>query len=95
MTDNTNSIPVREQVFMYSGILIGVFTSYYLKDTTSDDGLFSWKIILSSVFISLMVLPQAFQRLNVPASSPFAIRFGLFVQSGFFWESIIDDLAKV
>jgi hypothetical protein len=90
-------MPLWQQLLLYLGIVIGVVFSSAVMQFKSGQPI-SLNISLTTIFISiivgLIIIPLAFERLNVKPDSPLIVRFGLFVQHGVFWQVILGLIGK-
>jgi hypothetical protein len=86
-------IPIWEQLLMYCGSVIGVLFSSVVSQRDPLGSQISY-VTLSSIVISLVValavIPLEFERLRIKSDTPLIVRFGLFVQSGVFWQVLLN-----
>lgn len=91
-------LSVQQQLSMYLGLLVGVIFSttvnQFKNGETANLNMDLATIIISAV-IALMLVPMVYKNLRVDSKAPFIVQFGLFVQSGVFWNVIVDSLGKV
>lgn len=96
--DAETSFSTVQQLFMYVGIFVGVILSNVVSQLQSGGVALtlpnSGKIFASAV-IALIITPIAYGKLSLDPSSPYIVKFGLFVQSGVFWHLVIDSIAKL
>jgi hypothetical protein len=82
---------------MYFGIVVGVVFSSAVSQFKSG-GSISFNINVATIVVSLVVafviLPTAFEKLGVNLEAPLLVRFGLFVQSGVFWNVLFAAIGK-
>ena len=86
-----------EQVFLFVGVLLGVLIGQVIdvKFTTLDlTKLLDWKTFLVSLVIAIVIIPQIYKQLQVDPTSPWIVRFFIFVQNGIFWRSIVGGISK-
>ena len=91
------AMPWWEQILMYLGIAIGVFFSSAVtqfKTSAPKSITFTVGTIAVSLVIAFVVVPVAFERLQLKSSSPFIVRFALFVQNGVFWNVLFAAAGK-
>ena len=88
--ENVNHIPLWEQILMYVGTFIGVFFSSMVMQFNSNKieifDLFNLTSLIFSAIVTLVIIPNVFEKLKVEANTPLLVRFGLFVQNGVFWQ---------
>jgi hypothetical protein len=92
ISDTPNVLSPLRQILMYLGIFIGVLFSSWV-DQFKHGGDVNIKftvgrIIISSI-IALVIVPIAYEKLNVSPRAPFIVQFGIFVQNGIFWQVLI------
>lgn len=91
-------LSVQRQLLMYLGLLVGVLFSMavnqFKKGEVANLNMDPATIIISAV-IALMLVPMVYKNLRIDSKAPFIVQFGLFVQSGVFWNVIVDSLGKV
>jgi hypothetical protein len=85
-----------QQFLMVIGVFVGVIFSDVIGQFQNGSqvtiGLTIGKIGVS-VLVALILTPVAFSRLD--PSSPYIVKFALFIQSGVFWRVIIETIAKI
>jgi len=90
-------IPLWEQMLMYFGILIGVLFSSaatQFKSNSPKPISFTMGTIAVSMVIAFVVVPAAFEKLQIKPDSPLIVRFGIFVQHGVFWNVLFTAAGK-
>jgi hypothetical protein len=89
-------MPWWEQCLMYLGVVIGVIASAFLRGTITLQNLGQrWLImIVLSLFIALISMPFIYEQIKAN-NAPGLMRFGLFVQNGFFWETLGHGFSKI
>jgi hypothetical protein len=86
-----------DQVFMYLGILLGVIFSASVQQAQKGGPLqvnVSKGMVATSAVIALLVMPYVFRQ-SIDPTSPFLVRFGLFVQNGVFWQVALGAASKL
>lgn len=90
-------IPLKEQIIMYVGVVIGVLFSPVVEQFKSGK-IISLNIgiyyVAIAAIVALVIIPVVFEKLNVKANSPFIVRLGLFVQNGVFWQVLIGSISS-
>jgi hypothetical protein len=87
-------MPWWEQLFMYLGIVIGIIASAYLRGTITGTRSFPNTILLS-FFVGIIVMPFIYDRIKAASTNaPGLVRFGLFVQNGFFWDALMEGAGR-
>jgi hypothetical protein len=79
-------LSIADQLLMYFGVLLGVYFSGVIRDQDFRPTLF-----LASV-VALIIIPAAFEKLNINPTAPLIVRFGLFVQNGVFWDVFLQAI---
>jgi hypothetical protein len=77
-----------EQLTLYLGIMLGVWSSAWLRETKISPP------IGITALISLIIMPTVYEKLRVDPNTPFLIRFSLFVQHGVFWDVLLGTISK-
>jgi len=91
-------MPLWEQLLLYVGTVIGVIFSSAATHFKSGEKMnlnLDLTTVVISCVVALVIIPQIYERLNVPPDTPLLIRFGLFVQHGVFWHVLFSSLGKV
>jgi hypothetical protein len=85
-------MPWWEQLFLYLGVVIGVIASAFLRGQNLGQ---RWLTTIGiSLFIALISMPFIYEQIKAN-NSPGLMRFGLFVQNGFFWETLGHGFSKI
>ena len=82
---------------MYFGTVVGVvFSSAVLGANAGKAVSLSFNIptVVLALVIAFVIIPVAFEKLNVKPDAPFVARFGLFVQHGVFWHVLCGAVGK-
>jgi hypothetical protein len=93
-----NPFSFLNQIVMYFGTFIGVFFSEYVKDFKAGNNVvlsITWLRILIVGVVAIIIIPPIYEKFKVHPTSPFIVRFGLFVQNGIFWQAIVNVIGKV
>ena len=77
-----------DQLLMYLGVLIGVYFSGMIRAQSSKS------TFVLAAFIALTIVPVVFEKLSINPKAPLLVRFGLFVQSGVFWDVMFQAIAS-
>jgi multidrug transporter EmrE-like cation transporter len=92
------SMSLWEQIAVYSGIVAGVLFSSAAMQMKSDAPIninISASSILVSLIIAFVILPAAYEKLNVNPASPLLVRIGLAIQHGVFWQVLFGSIGKM
>jgi hypothetical protein len=93
-----SSLSKSRQVVFYLGVVLGVILSPTVTTLLSGGKLaFTTPLaieIIISLVIGLLVMPQAYEKLKLEPKAPFVVQFGLFLQSGVFWQVALNLLGK-
>jgi hypothetical protein len=93
----SKALPVWEQCLMYAGVLIGVIFSSavqeFRKGSVGSLNISLATLVVGAV-IALVIIPGMFKQLQVDPTTPFIVRFGLFVQNGVFWHVVASSIGK-
>ncbi|MFZ1976665.1 MAG: hypothetical protein WAV76_01810 [Bacteroidota bacterium] len=92
------SMSLWEQISTYLGIVVGVLFSsaaMQMKSGTPLNLNISFTSILLSLVIAFVILPVAYEKLNVNPASPIMIRIGFAVQHGVFWQVLFGSIGKL
>lgn len=92
------SMSLWEQAVIYLGIVAGVLfssTAMQMKSDTPININISASSILVSLIIAFVILPAAYEKLDVNPASPLLIRIGLAVQHGVFWQVLFGSIGKM
>ncbi len=92
------SMSLWEQAVIYLGIVAGVLFSSAAMQMKSDTPIninISASSILVSLIIAFVILPAAYEKLDVNPASPLLIRIGLAVQHGVFWQVLFGSIGKM
>ncbi|MEM9218424.1 MAG: hypothetical protein AAGD25_29295 [Cyanobacteria bacterium P01_F01_bin.150] len=76
-----------DQLAMYIGLVIGVLLSAHLRGTRESTVVFACAV-------ALVIAPISYEKLKVAPESPFIAKFGLFVQSGVFWDILFEAIGS-
>lgn len=90
-------LSLKEQIFIYIGILIGVlFSTYVIQFNNKADVRISISIttVIISMVVALVLFPKVYEKLNINPDRPFLAHFGLSVQHGVFWNIVLGSMAK-
>ena len=79
-------LSIIEQGLMYGGVLLGVYFSGVIRGQD-----FRPTLLLAAI-LALLIVPFAFEKLNVNPNAPLLVRFGLFVQNGVFWDVMLQAI---
>ncbi len=79
-------LSIADQLLMYFGVLLGVYFSGVIRGQDFRPSLF-----LASI-VALVIIPAAFEKLNINPTAPLIVRFGLFVQNGVFWDVFLQAI---
>ena len=96
--NDEHSMSLWEQITTYLGIVVGVFFSSAAAQMKSGASLnmnISVPSILLSLVIAFVILPVAYEKLNVNPASPLLIRIGLAVQHGVFWQVLFGSIGNM
>ena len=77
-----------DQLLMYLGVLVGVYFSGMIRAQSSKS------TFVLAAFIALTIVPVVFEKLSINPKAPLLVRFGLFVQSGVFWDVMFQAIAS-
>ena len=77
-----------DQLSMYIGLVIGVLLSAHLRGTRETT------TVIFACAIALVIAPVAYEKLKVAPEAPFIAKFGLFVQSGVFWDILFEAIGS-
>lgn len=77
-----------DQLLMYLGVLVGVYFSGMIRAQSSKS------TFVLAAFIALTIVPVVFEKLSINPKAPLFVRFGLFVQSGVFWDVMFQAIAS-
>ena len=86
-----------DQISMYFGVLLGVVFSSAVQQFKPSGAVnlnVTLGTLLVAALVALVIIPVVFEKLSVRPDAPFIVRFGLFVQSGVFWQVMISSLSK-
>jgi len=86
-----------KQLLLYLGIVVGVFFSSAIMQFKAHSPIsftFSWPVLIVSMVIGCIIMPVAYDKLAIKPRAIFAVQFSLFVQTGVFWNVLIDAIAK-
>jgi len=83
---------------LYLGLFVGVLFSSMIHHYGGGKRL-SLRVnaatALTAAVITAMTIPLAYQNLQPSLDAPFIVQFGVFVQSGVFWHSILTSVPKL
>lgn len=88
----SNNMSPGHQLFMYLGVLFGIILSTTVNQFQAGvDFTFSMNLpeFLISGVVALMLIPSVYEKLRMNPGQPFMVQFGIFVQSGVFWNVMI------
>jgi len=94
---STSALTVAEQIFLYTGLVLGVLLSRAVTDfdPTKPAVLnFTLGTIVVALIVALVIVPYAYAQLRMNAVAPFIVRLALFVQHGVFWETLVRGANK-
>jgi hypothetical protein len=88
-----------DQIWMYVGTVVGVLLSFLLRKMDSGEtpelsAFLTWFHVVFSAGVGLVIIPYAYRRIDADPTTPFIVRFGLFVQNGAFWQVIMGLIGK-
>jgi hypothetical protein len=84
------SMPLPEQLGLWLFVAIGVFFSAWVVSKSPTGIEFSWVRVVFALFISFLVFAQVYDRLKASADAPFLVKASVAVQSGAFWNLLVD-----
>jgi hypothetical protein len=87
------SMSAWQQLLMYVGIVLGVYFSNRLRDSTDGSDVLSKDIIISGL-AALLIMPNVFERISFKPKTPFLVRFSFYFQAGVFADAILSSLEK-
>ena len=93
-----HSMSLWEQISTYFGIVAGVLFSSAAMQMNAGTPLsinISFTSISLSLVIAFVILPVAYEKLNVDPDSPILVRIGFAVQHGVFWQVLFGSIGKI
>jgi hypothetical protein len=100
LTDSAlrDKISAIRQVAMYFGIFLGVIFSFtvsqFREGMDFELSITAGKLLVSAI-IAILIIPTVYEKLNLNPKAPFIVQFGLFVQTGVFWNVTLDLISKI
>jgi hypothetical protein len=92
--EDSARMSVCQQIGIYSGVPVGVVLNVmidHLRQTKRVYPSVLWEILLCFI-IAFAIVPYVWEKLQINPAVPFIVKFGLFVQNGFFWSAILGSV---